>query len=163
MISSLDILGMLATEDLSQVDTSYPILLGGTYEFEIKGAEKKTSDKSGGDYLLFDCALLSSEATDIAGNPIQAGYRMRKMINLSPSEKQIAAKGEEQCAKDCVADVCKFLDALMEERIWDETLETYVSMTFWAKTKVSKERTDKATGDVYPPAADFASFIPKAG
>ena len=162
MISSIDILGMLANSDLNEVDTSYPILLGGTYEWEVKSAEKKTSDKSGGEYLLFSCALLSSGASDIAGNDIPPGYQIRKMINLSPSEKQIDTKGEDQCAKDIMKDVCKFLDALMEDRVWDETLETYVGMTFWAKTKVTKERTDKNTGDVYPPAADFASFIPKA-
>jgi hypothetical protein len=162
MISSIDILGMLANSDLNEVDTSYPILLGGTYEFEVKSAEKKTSEKSGGEYFLFNCALRSEGAADITGAPVAPGYQIRKMINLSPSEKQIEAKGEEQCGKDVIKDVCKFLDALMEERVWDETLETYIGMTFWAKTKVTKERVDKFTGDVYPPAADFASFIPKS-
>lgn len=162
MISSIDILGMLASTDLNEVDVSYPILLGGTYEFEVKEVEKKVSENTGGEYILFKCALLSDNATDIAGNAISPGYAMRYMINLSPSEKQIAAKGEEQCAKDVLAQVCKFLDALMEQRVWDETFETYVGMTFWAKTKVTKEREDKNTGNVYPPAADFASFIPKS-
>lgn len=152
---------MLANTDLNEVDTSYPVLSGGTYEFEVKSAEKKTSERTGGDYLLFQTALRTPDCVDINGNAVQPGYALRHMISLTPSEKQLENKSEEECKKDILASVCKFLDALMSERVWDETLESYVGLTFFAKTKVGKERTDQATGNVYPASAEFASFLPK--
>lgn len=158
-----DVFTMLANTDLDQVDTSYPILAGGVYEFEVKSAEKKTSERTGGEYLLFQCALLSDNALDINGNRVNPGYSLRHMISLTPSEKQLENKSMEECKKDVIASVCKFLDALMIKRVWDETLNTYVGMTFFAKTKVGKERTDPRTGDVYAPQAEFASFLPKQG
>lgn len=158
-----DIFAMLANTNLNEVDTSYPILAGGVYEFEVKSAEKKTSERTGGEYLLFQCALRTPDAVDINGNSISPGYSMRHMISLTPSEKQLENKSEDECKKDILASVCKFLDALMTERVWDETLESYVGLTFFAKTKVGKERTDPRTGDVYAPQAEFASFLPAQG
>lgn len=158
---SNNIFEMLANTDLNDVDTSYPVLSGGIYEFEVKSAEKKTSERTGGEYLLFQCALLTPDATDINGAALSPGYSMRHMISLTPSEKQLEKKSLEECQKDALASVCKFLDALMSERVWDETLESYVGLTFFAKTKVGKERTDPKTGDVYDPQAEFASFLPK--
>lgn len=158
---SQDIFAMLANTDLNEVDTSYPVLAAGVYEFRIKSAEKKTSERTGGEYLLFQCELLSDDAQDINGSAIGQGYLMRHMISLTPSERQLAKKSLEDCQKDIMSSVCKFLDAIMLNRVWDETLESYTGMTFFAKTKVGKERTDERTGDVYPPSAEFASFLPK--
>lgn len=137
--------------------------MGGTYEFEVKSAEKKTSERTGGDYLLFQCALRTPEAVDVNGVAINPGYSMRHMISLTPSEKQLGNKSEDDCKKDILAGLCKFLDSIMDERVWDETLESYVGLTFFAKTKVGKERVDGSTGDVYAPQAEFSSFLPKAG
>lgn len=159
----MSIFDKLASVDLSEVDTSYPILEAGTWEFQIKSAEKKTSENTGGEYLLFQCSLVSSNANDITGAPLNPGYSMRHMINLTPSAKQIENKGEAQCEKDIFADVCKFLDAIQAEREWDETLESYVGLTFYAKTKVGKERTDPKTGNTYAAQAEFAGFLPFAG
>lgn len=160
---SQDIFAMLANTDLNEVDTSYPILVGGVYEFQVKSAEKKTSERTGGDYLLFQTALLTPDAVDINGANLSPGYSLRHMISLTPSAKQLENKSEEDCKKDILASLCKFLDAIMAERVWDETLESYVGLTFFAKTKVGKERTDANTGDVYAPQAEFASFLPKQG
>jgi hypothetical protein len=152
---------MLATTNLNEVDTSYPVLSGGVYEFEVKSAEKKTSENTGGEYLLFQCALITPDATDVNGGVLSPGYTMRHMISLTPSEKQLEKKSEEECKKDIMASICKFLDGLMVVREWDETLESYVGLTFFAKTRVGKERTDPKTGNVYDPQAEFANFLPK--
>lgn len=152
---------MLANTDLSQVDTSYPNIAVGTYEWRVKSAEKKTSERTGGEYLLFQCELLTDTAVDTNGSSLNPGYSLRHMINLTPSEKQLQKDGLEGCQKKIMADLCKFLDAIMTERQWDETLESYVGLTFFAQTKVSKERTDERTGDTYPPQAEFAKFLPK--
>lgn len=157
----MNLFDQLANTDLTEVSTAYPVLVGGVYEFEIKAAEKKTSDRTGGDYLSFSVALISPEATDTNGNAISPGYLMRHMISLTPSAKQLEKKSEEECNKDAIASLCKFLDAIMLTRVWDETLESYVGLTFFAKTKVGKERTDSNTGDVYAAQSEFASFLPK--
>lgn len=158
---SQDIFTMLATANLAEVSTAYPILASGVYEFEVKSAEKKTSERTGGEYLLFQCALLTPESVDVNGSPLSPGYTIRHMISLTPSEKQLESKSLEECQKDAIASVCKFLDSLMTDRVWDETLESYTGLTFFAKTKVGKERTDPRTGDVFASQAEFASFLPK--
>lgn len=160
---SNDVFAMLASTNLNDVDTSYPVLQGGVYEFEVKSASKETSERTGGEYLLFQCALLTPDAVDINGNAISPGYSLRHMISLTPSEKQLMKKSEEECKQDAIKSVCQFLDALMSERVWDETLESYVGLTFFAKTRVGKERTDDRTGNVYPASSEFASFLPAQG
>ena len=160
---SQDIFAMLANTDLSEVSTAYPVLSAGVYEFKVKSAEKKVSERTGGEYLLFQCELVTPDSIDINNEPINPGYVMRHMISLTPSEKQLAKKSEEQCKQDILSSVCKFLDGLMTQRVWDETLESYVGMTFFAKTRVGKEREDQNTGDVYPAQSEFSSFLPKAG
>jgi hypothetical protein len=159
----MNLFDQLANTNLAEVSTAYPVLTGGVYEFAIKTFEKKTSDRTGGDYLAIGVTLLSPDATDINGNSVSPGYAMRHMISLTPSAKQLESKTEEECNKDAIASLCKFLDALMTERVWDETLESYIGLTFFAKTKVGKERTDPNTGDVYAAQSEFAAFIPKQG
>lgn len=158
---ALDILDMLAQEDLSQVDTSYPILAGGTYEWRIAEASRETSD-SGYTYLLFKCALLTPGALDTNGNPVSPGYQIRNMIGLTPSQKQIEEVGLDAAKENIKKNVVKFLQAL-GDLTFDPTLEKYKDMTFFAKTRVSKEKEDKKTGQVYPPAAEFSTFIPAEG
>jgi hypothetical protein len=158
----LAIFDSLAEVDFQAVDTSFPNLNPGTYEFEITKASKEQSEKTGGFYLLFNTKLVTSGARDTAGNELNPGYPVRHMINLTPSEKQLAKDGAEGCVKKIQGDVAKFLDAVVgSERTWDPTLELYVGKNFFAKTRVSKERTDEATGQVYAPSTEFASFLPK--
>lgn len=161
MDTTLSVLDMLANTDLNTVDTSFPILAPGTYEFEVKEAEIKTSD-NGVRYAAIKTALVSPDAKDTNGNPINAGYPVRHMFMLSVSEKQVAKHGEEQAKKNVIADVCRFMDAVQGNRNWDETLQSYIGQRFFAKTKVSKERTDEATGQTYSPQAEFAQLLPKA-
>lgn len=157
----LAIFDSLAETDLAAIDTSFPNLAPSTYEFTIADAEKKQSDK-GGFYLLFQCKLVTPGALDTAGNELSPGYPIRHMINLTPSEKQIAKNGPETCVKNIKADVAKFLEAVVgPERTWDSTLEMYKGLNFFAKTRVTKERTDEATGNTYAPSSEIGSFMPK--
>lgn len=157
--TGLDIFDELGSEDLSTVDTSYPILAPGQYEFQVKEATKEEAE-SGYQYLLFKCSLVTPNAVDTNGNPVPVGYVMRNMIGLTPAEKTIKEVGLEEAKKRIKANVVKFLDAVVENRYFDPTLETYVGLNFFAKTRVSKERTDPITGQVYAPQAEFSSFIP---
>jgi hypothetical protein len=161
MIDALDILNDLSTDELKNTNTAFPNLAPSQYEFKIDSAEIKDS-QSGGKYLLFQTKLNSPDAMSTAGEPLAVGFPVRHMINLSPSQDQIDKHGEEGCKKNIKKDIAKFLEAVVgPERTWDPTLELYVGQTFFAKTRVSPERTDKKTGITYDPSTEFASFIPK--
>jgi hypothetical protein len=157
--SALDIFDDLASEDLSQIDTSYPILAAGQYEFNAKEVTKECSD-NGFEYILVKASLVTSGALDTGGNTISPGYIIRYMIGLTPADKTVAEVGLEEAKKRIKVNIVKFLDAVVENRQWDPTFELYVGRNFFAKTKVTKERTDKNTGNVYPPAAEIQTLIP---
>jgi hypothetical protein len=157
----LAVLEALAETDFTQVDTSFPNLAPGQYEFRIGSAEYKDSE-SGGKYLLFGCNLVTPDVKATDGTPVAPGYPVRHMINLTPSQKQIAKSGEAACIDNIKKDIAKFLEAVTgPQRKWDPTLESYRGMNFFAKTRVSKERTDERTGVTYSPQTEFAGFIPK--
>lgn len=161
-MDALDILNSLTSDELQNTDTGFPNLSPGQYEFQITGAELKDNNAKTGKYILFDSKLLSSDVTATSGDPIAPGYPVRHMINLSPSQKQIDKKGLDQCVKDIKRDIAKFLEAVMgPERTWDPSLGIYVGQTFFAKTRVTKERIDENTGVLYDPQTEFAGFIPK--
>lgn len=152
----------LAGEELLNADTSYPVLAQGLYELRIKDAELKESE-SGFEYVNLTCELISPNATDIKGEPVAPGYIIRHMIGLTPSEKAINEHGQDAAENQIVKRVAVFIDAIQKPRQrFDESLQSYIGLTFWAKTKVTKEREDKKTGNVYPPGAEIASFVPKA-
>jgi len=158
-VSAIDIFDQLGSEDLTSVDTSYPILAGGQYEFKIKEMTKEQSD-SGFEYLLVKASLVSTNALDVSGEPIKPGYVLRHMIGLTPIEKQVQEKGLEAVVKDIKRNIVIFLDAVTEDRQWDPSLELYIGKNFFAKTKVTKERVDKNTGNTYPPQAEIQTLIP---
>lgn len=162
----LAILESLAETDLTQVDTSFPNLAPGQYEFVIDSAELKTSD-SGGCYLLFGTKLVSPDAKATSGEALQPGYPVRLMINLTPSQKQLDKDGPEGCKKRILGDIAKFTEAVTgPQRKWfghaTEQLAMYRGAHFFAKTRVSQERTDPRTGTTYAPQTEFAALIPKA-
>lgn len=154
---ALSIFDELASEDLTSVDTSFPILAGDTYEFRINSMTKEVAD-SGYAYLLIQAAT-NVPGMDTNGNPLPPGYPVRHMIGLTPSDKQVAEIGLDAAKKKIKVNVVKFLDAV-GNRVFDPTLESYKDMTFFAKTRVSKERTDPRTGITYSPQAEIAQFIP---
>lgn len=155
--NGLSIFDELASEDLTQVDTSFPILAADQYEFRINSMTKETAD-SGYVYLLIQAAT-TVPGQDTNGNPLNAGYPVRHMIGLTPSDKQVAEIGMDEAKKKIKVNVVKFLQAV-GNLVFDPTLESYKDMTFFAKTRVSKERTDPKTGVTYSPQSEIASFIP---
>ena len=157
--TGLSIFDTLGDEDLSAIDTSYPVLAAGQYEFSVKEMTKECSD-SGFEYLLVKASLVSTNALDIAGAPVNPGYIIRHMIGLTPADKTIQEVGLEEATKRIKQNIVKFLDAVVENRQWDNTLELYIGRTFFAKTKVTKEREDKKTGNIYPPSAEIQTLIP---
>lgn len=161
-MDALDLLNDLATTGLTGVDTSFPNLAPSQYEFEIVEASIEDNKAQTGKYLLFKTKLISEGATDTAGNPIAPGYPVRHMINLSPSQKQVDKSGLEACVDNIKKDIAKFLGAVVgPARTFDPTMAMYPGMTFFAKTRVTKERTDDNTGVTYDPSTEFATFIPK--
>lgn len=157
--TAIDLLEELANEDLTQVDTSFPILAVSEAEFRIAEATRETAE-SGFEYLLFKCELISENCRDTNGSPVRPGYKLRHMIGLTPSNKSIKEVGEEEAKKQIKVRVVQFLKAI-GNLTFDPSLTSYVNATFFAKTRVSKERTDQKTGITYAPQAEFATFIPK--
>lgn len=148
----MDIFDQLANEDLSSVDTSYPKLKPGTYEFLISAITKETSERTGGTYLALTLNLVSEDGETPEGKPVPAGYVINHNISLTPTEKFDA---------DAVKrNLCMFLDALETGRQWDETLDLYKGKTLWAKTKIQPERVDEATGDTYDARSAISRFLP---
>jgi hypothetical protein len=161
-MDAIDLLNDLAQTGLADVDTSFPNLAPAQYQFQITEASIKDNNAGTGKYMLFQCKLLSPDAISTTGDPIAPGYPVRHMINLSPSQKQIDKSGLEACVKNIKRDIAKFLEAVMgPKRTFDPTMEIYPGQTFFAKTRVTAERTDAATGVTYDPATEFATFIPK--
>lgn len=158
-LNALDLLDQLASEDLSQVDTSFPILAVSEAEFRVASITHETAE-SGFEYLALQFELLSPNCKDTNGNTVNPGYKIRHMIGLTPSEKSIKENGPEAAVKQVKANVVRFLQAIGDLE-FDKTLEKYPNMTFFAKTRVSKERTDPKTGITYSPQAEIATFIPK--
>ena len=159
-IDPMDLLDQIAGEDLSSVDTSNPILAAGEYEFSIKEVTLEEAE-SGFKYLLVKLNLMSSGAKDTVGRPVLPGYSMRHMIGLTISDKTIAEIGPDAAKERVKVNIVKFLDALGNREL-DKTFQSYPGQTLFAKTRVSKERTDAKTGQVYEPQAEIAMFIPKA-
>ncbi len=158
----MSIFDKLAGDALLNADTSYPVLAAGLYEFRIKEAEQKQSE-SGFEYLNFVCELISDGAFSTTGEPIAPNYVIRHMVGLTPSDKAIAELGQDAAENQIVKRVATFLDGFQATRHFDESLQSYIGQTFFAKTKVSKEREDKKTGNIYPPNAEIATIVPKAG
>lgn len=157
-INPLNILDELANEDLTAVDTSYPVLAAGQYEFRIQEMKQETFD-SGWTCIQIKCSLITPGAVDTNNSPVPPGYVITHRIGLSLSEKVVAEIGEEAAKKQVKVNVVKFLQALGDLE-FDPTYEKYLGKTFFAKTRVSKQREDKKTGQVYEPQAEFAQFIP---
>jgi hypothetical protein len=164
----MSIFDKLAETDLDNVDTSFPNLAPGTYEFRVESAEKKESDK-GGEYLLWACKLVSADALDTKGEALQPGYPLRHMLNLTYTDGIAngrdgkGGKSEEEFEKDTFKDLCKFMDATLGHRKFAGDLEQFVGKTFFAKVKMGKARTNKDTGEVYDPSPQFAAFLPQEG
>lgn len=163
-MDALELLNSLTTEELANTDTTFPNLAPGQYEFLIDTAEIKDNTAGTGKYLLFQCKLQSEGAKSTAGEPLAIGYPVRHMINLSPSQKQIDKnpEGLDGVIKNIKRDIAKFLEAVAgPSRTYDPSFAAYRGNTFWAKTRVSKERTDDNTGVTYDPQTEIASLIPK--
>jgi hypothetical protein len=157
-------LNSLSTETLAEVNTSFPNLSPGQYEFVVDTVEIKDNAAQTGKYILFQCKLVTPGAASTAGEPLQPGYPVRHMINLSPSQKQIDKnpEGLEGCIKNIQKDLAKFIEALVGPgRKYDPSMQLYRGQTFFAKTRVSKERVDENTGTVYDPQTEFQTFVPR--
>ena len=148
-----DVFDDLGNTNFDDVDTSYPVLSPELYEWEISGAELKTSEKSGGRYIELKCSLVSGNAKSVKGADVNAGYQVTSILALTPTEKLTA---------DAIkANIARFMDAVLGRREWDPTLQAYVKQRFWAKTGVSAEKTAE-DGTVHPPKTVIKQFIPKS-
>lgn len=149
---------MLASGALTDVDTTYPNLTPGLYEFRVKSMAQKINDPKTYEWIAVELELVSSTGTDEKGNPISVGYIVRDMISLTPSEKVIQEHGEEAAKQRVMVGIAKFLDAVEKDRVWDETFQSYIGKTLFAKTKITKENEEKG----YGPQTAVASYIKKA-
>lgn len=155
----MDIFDQLANDDMSSVDTSFPLLAPDTYEFTITNIELKTSQNTGGSYISMSLALSSEGALTPNGDPVGPGYPVTHMISTSTTEKM--------SEEDIKRNIAQFMDAVVGKSAresgvhFDVTLESYKQQTLIAKTKNQPERVDKNTGETYAPRTVVSYFIPK--
>jgi hypothetical protein len=164
MLDALELLNEISQEELTDTNTSFPNLSPGQYEFVVDSVEIKDNAAATGKYILFQTKLVSVDAKSTAGDQLSPGYPVRHMINLSPSQKQIDKdpEGLEGCIKKIKQDIAKVVEALVgPSRQYDPSFQLYRGQTFFAKTRVSKERTDERTGATYDPQTEFQTFIPR--
>lgn len=81
----LDTLNDLLNTDLSNVDTSFPVLKRGQKELLISDI-KVTDSKKGGKNLVMTLKTTFPDTT-VRGREIGAGFSLRHLISLTPSEK----------------------------------------------------------------------------
>jgi len=140
-------------EGLEDQSTVVPKLAPGIYDFKLFSIEKKTNEAGTFEWLAMGLQLIS-EGEDLDGNPMSGAF-VNHMLGLTVNDYN--------SEEDIKREVACFLDCFQGSRDWDETLESYVGLEGSVKIKLSKERTNKNTGDVYPEAAEVArnGFIAK--
>lgn len=140
--------GSFLDEDLSGVDTSMPLVKEGIYELKVDEIEKIPNKAEDGELLKFKFKTTSAmESVD--GQPIAEGYTLFHQISITPTEKY---------TKDAIKrNVAAFVQAAGGTHLMP--LEQWKGKIVQAKVKVQGERTNKETGESYPPRNEIKSFV----
>ena len=150
MTDQIDIFDQLGQTDWEDVDTSMPVLNPGLIEFKVNNMEVKTSERTGNRYIACDFRT-TVETTDVEGKPVPPGYPVQHIFGLAKTEKF-----------DPMKNIAEFMDAVLGNRMWDPTFEAYMGQTFYAKTKVGKERQNEESGETYPARTEISRFMKQA-
>ncbi len=84
-------------EDLTGVDTSFPLLAAGLYDMEIKEVSKVPNNAKTGDNLKI-VVVTTKDALDVKGQRLNAGMKLTSYIGLSETPKYNQDDIKKNCA-----------------------------------------------------------------
>lgn len=136
-------------EDLSQVDTSMPVLAEASAVLKIDDSSLVLNkDKTGQLWKLK--MVTTAQMRSTTGEMLSEGFPVFAQVSLKPTEKY-----SEESIKKAVA---SWLQAAGVPRLNHEELKGKLVQ---CKIAARGERTDEKTGQVYPPSNELRPIVPK--
>ena len=136
-------------EDVSTVDTSFPVISANTYELVIESAEKVTNNAGTGENLKIQFKT-TTPAIDTAGEQVPAGFTIHHNISLTPTPKYAQAN-----IKKAIASLAQSAGLTGKVSDFVNDASKFVSATVTAKVGIKK-----ATEE-YPEGNKIVSFLSK--
>jgi|SRR5438132_404212 len=140
---------------VDDIDISYPIIPAGIHEFKIDKVEIASNKEKTGNNMTVHLSATSPKQS-IKGETVN-NFKLSTIISLTETEKYLAVDIGKRIAT--VAQAAEVRGVTPREIIENPTV--LVGRVVNVKTQVSQERTDKATGRVYEPRSEVASFVVK--
>jgi hypothetical protein len=140
--------GDFYNEDLSDIDTSFPLLREDVYECEFASATQEPS-KDGDKQFLHFVFKTAQPGKNPEGQNVSAGYTLHKRINLTESEDR-----DQAMIRRDIARIVK--DGFGARRVADLRPGDRVLI----RVRNSRERTEEKTGRTYSASSEPASFKP---
>ena len=144
----IDIFDSLGDTNFENVDTSYPVLKAGAYNFTVKDMKREVWKSGQGSSIHIDLEL-QDETTDVSGERVIApGYVLTDRISL-------VAKGK----YDPKQAVARFLESIgMKNQPFDTEFHSYIGASLVVKVKIDPESTD-AAGNVWPAKSVVGTYV----
>jgi hypothetical protein len=127
--------------DMSQVDTSMPLIKEGPCELEIAKIEK-TSNKKGTGFVLKFTLKATAEMETVKDDVVQKGFPFFKTISITPTE--------EYTKEAIIKAVALFVQCAGGKDLFP--LQQYDGKIIPCRIIIKKGRRDPNTGEVYPPS-----------
>jgi hypothetical protein len=131
------------SEDLTDVDTSFPLIQEGPCDLEIKKVERKATKDGRGELLIITLALCAERET-VKGDVVQKGFPITTRIPITPT----AGYTEDMIKRK----VALFVQAAGGTRLFP--LTQWTGLVLPCRITIRKERTDKTTGEFYEASND---------
>lgn len=129
-MDDIDILNDMDNVDLSSVNTDFPLLPKGTYEFTVTEAQVVSSKNREGGKVFEVKAALNQQARSTLGREINAGFPLTFRVGLTPTEKYTQQAIAENLAK--------FQEAVLGNKGRFMPMEQYIGKTFKANIGIDK-------------------------
>lgn len=146
----------LLNMDLASVDTSYPLVEGGVYDVRVVSSDiVPMRDASKG--RNWKLVVATTSPVREAGKPttIEAGHQITTQAALNPTGKAKMQMVVQNVAR--IVQSAKLTGANMATiDQWHKTIEGRVCRV---RVEVERNRTDKVTGRVYPPANTISEWL----
>lgn len=147
MTNEIDIFDQLGSTNFEDVDTSYPVLKAGAYNFRIKDMKRETWKSGLGSSIHIDLELLD-EAEDIGGKYVGPGYVLTDRISM-------VAKGK----YDPRQAIARFLESVgLKNEPFDTSFQTYIGLDLVIKVKIEPESTDEQ-GNTWPAKSVVGTYV----
>ena len=140
-------------QDLTNVDTNFPILAVGMYDFSVVEITSKDTESGNGSMLNIKLAL-DENATDIKGNPINVGFPVYDRI-FFPKAGAMSKEGKPLDAASSIKRLAMFQDDIGKRTAKFDT-ELYIGCKLTAKVKIRHDSTDQ-----YPDTNEIGQYVKK--